>query len=133
LEYIGRIDDADLNQTSGTASSARNKRNKENANSVAEVKEEYERRRAEKEANLGRMWEKMHEPTGAREGAESQHLNWKRIIGLMSSTILSRALSPWQVVCPTRSRTTRSSSNTEYTARTVPLDVAHQTRAMDDG
>jgi Asp-tRNA(Asn)/Glu-tRNA(Gln) amidotransferase C subunit len=61
LGFIGRINDADLEQMSGSASSARNKRNKEKARSAAEVKEEHERRRAEKEANIGRMWEKIHD------------------------------------------------------------------------
>lgn len=46
---------------SGSASSARNGRNKEKARYVAEVKEEYERWRAEKEANIGRMWEKIRD------------------------------------------------------------------------
>jgi len=59
LEFISKIDDADLEQMSGSASSARNKRNREKARSVAEVRKEYENRRAEKEANIGRMWEKI--------------------------------------------------------------------------
>ncbi|KAH8821748.1 hypothetical protein F5884DRAFT_101401 [Xylogone sp. PMI_703] len=47
MEALGK-EQQELNDMSGSASSARNKRNKETARSVAEVKEEYERRRAEK-------------------------------------------------------------------------------------
>lgn len=46
---------------SGSASSARSRRKRAKVKSVGEEKEEYERRRTEKEEHLGRMWLKIHE------------------------------------------------------------------------
>ncbi len=61
LRFIDSIENAELEQMSGSASSARNRRNKDMAKSMIKEKEEYERKRADKEANIGRMWEKIYD------------------------------------------------------------------------
>lgn len=59
LAFIDTIEQADLSQMSGSASSARSRRRKAKVKSVEEEKAYYERRRAEKEENIGQMWMKI--------------------------------------------------------------------------
>jgi len=61
LLFLSAIEQANLQQISGSASSARSRRNKVKAKSVEEEKKDYERRRAEKQESIGRLWMKIHD------------------------------------------------------------------------
>ncbi|KAH6628107.1 hypothetical protein F5144DRAFT_492211 [Chaetomium tenue] len=61
LEFLQAIDDANLDQMSGSASSARSRIKKQKAKTVKEEKEEYERRRDEIEVSMAQMMRKIVE------------------------------------------------------------------------
>ncbi|KAM9873766.1 hypothetical protein VDGL01_12160 [Verticillium dahliae] len=61
LDFLETIDNADLDQMSGSASSARNRRRKAKTQTVRDEKDRYEKKRDDLEVAMARMLEKIYE------------------------------------------------------------------------
>ncbi len=61
LRFIDGMGQANLGQVSSSPSSARSRRRKAGSKSAEEESAGYEGKRAKKEENIGRLWEKIHD------------------------------------------------------------------------